>query len=754
MERVLQLNDIDESVSRLGTPDSFSFSKEATATANANANADAAIGFVVEEPASTLLSSSASSSASSSSSPTVSLHEQQQQQQHHHHQHHHQQIENNDDGYAALWEEVAAVFGDALVGDHTGPVDAFKCVYSKDDGTLFVTPSHLFFVPYEDSVLDLPSASSPRSSVSLARTQSLKQKFVTKKLSLAQSRVQKDSLQHQVPLHHHQQPLADDNESTSSGSLPRNARGSLDYNPSHTLDSRRKSMFKSSAAATPIIPSSNPFHISIASITSVQKSRTMPMLMQPNAIQVECRNTSDNVFSHTSKFTFYGFTGSVKVQAIEKLIVSTVDLYRETHAKSVLKHGSKKKTMSRRPSVGTSNLYTALTGKGADDYIHITSDAIGGVGKDLDLETVIKLAGPQSIKMQISKSVGSSSASSVVGAFNGDDNKNSFPTSSASSSPNGSSLNVSAVKPKSALKSRGDLDGPVSPTGSLTSLPAPIAPSTASVQKKNSVAPLPKSKPSTPTQGGTPEPDESAVPSVQSRSVAPSPLKPQQQQQPQQPQQQFQSAKYTASPQSSTSSVPPPVPPLPANLTNNTSISSSTGSKLKKNNESSSSSATLASISSASSPSPASSSSTASLSSLQLQLPRKEKSMSVLPISSATIAAAASTSYSSALQSRRLSRAQNPHASNTNAGTTTTTTTSRGSTPLLDDLIPPPRTVSRNGFQQQQQSQHQDVTTFSIYGTRFLVNFDRLVDVLLVGFGAVVLVVVALDFWLIVNIVF
>ncbi|KAI9333287.1 hypothetical protein BDR26DRAFT_868519 [Obelidium mucronatum] len=699
MERVALLNDIDDGSPR-GTPES-------------------GLGLVEEPEEQQRLKGSSSSSQSSTRANSVASDGRDQ--------------EGDGQDYSTLWEEVEAVFGEA-VERQAGRVDAFKCVYAKDEGTLFVTPSQLFFVPLEDTHGGaVVAAPAPKSSVSLARTQSLKQKFVAKKMSLAQtqagsasaSATAKTATAIPTPaIAAAELSLSgDDAESTSSNSLPRSAaqpaRSSLDYNPAQTsLDSRRRSMFiKPSAAAAALAPATLPFHISNASITSVQKTRTMPMLMQPNAIQVECRNTSDNVFSHTSKHVFHGFTGGAKIHAIEKLIVVTVDTYREIHAKSVLKHG-KKKTMSRRPSVGTSNLYTALTGKGADDYIHITSDAIIA-GKELELEDVVKLAGPHSIKMQVAKS---------------------SPAVTASSISTTTTTVASDEKVVSKSKSRAILESTDA--------------SVAVVGKKNSVAPLPKSKPGTP-QNGTPEPDDKGVstdtPQSGTRSVPQSPLKQSQQMQTQPP-------KAVVSSPTSTTGPPPPVPPLPI-------------SKLKKTSDSSSSSTPTPSLSASSIPSStASYSSTSSLSSLSstlpIQLPRKEKSMSVLPAltstssssSAASTTTAAGAAAASALQSRRLSRAQNASGSFSHSAIPQT---------LLDELTPPPRTASRSEFfaesyfngsqydqQQQLHSNRDGLATFSVYGTRFLVNFDRLVDVMLVGFGAVVLMVVVVDFWLIVRIVF
>ncbi|KAJ3076686.1 hypothetical protein HDU98_001148 [Podochytrium sp. JEL0797] len=285
--------------------------------------------------------------------------------------------------YAPLWDELAAVFGEAIIEGREGVVE--------DEGTLFIAPTHLFFIPtlHQNTSTSSTTTTTPISTeispVSLARTKSLQQKFKSKRLSLAQT------------------GKPDTSESTTTP--PTSPRTSLD-NPPPPIDvTRRRSLFtRRESTTTPPPPrTATHFHLPIPHITSISKTRTNPVLLHPNALLIESRNTQENVLSHTRKDVFSGFPGTLRLIDLEKRVLSNVDVYRESVGDQAGGSGGKesgstsvKKKIKRRPSVGTSALYTALVGKGADDFMHLTSDLAKGEGK---------VDGPKSIKMAVSKSL-------------------------------------------------------------------------------------------------------------------------------------------------------------------------------------------------------------------------------------------------------------------------------------------------------------------------------------------------------------
>ncbi|KAJ3279681.1 hypothetical protein HDU79_000374, partial [Rhizoclosmatium sp. JEL0117] len=220
---------------------------------------------------------------------------------------------------------------------------------------------------------------------------------------------------------------------TAPASLPRNWRASRRSSAEHppveppvstqasSTTSRRMSFFKSqnSPASAPIDDSSHtshspiePFQIPVSSILSVTKTRSSPVHLTANAILIETRNTSDAVFSHTSKHVFYGFASAVKLPSLEKKISSLVEAWREKEGENVVK----KKGVPRRPSVGTSALYSLLAGKDGDDYSHITSDLI--VGDQLTSEKKV-VAGPETIRLQVTKNLSGNSRVADSDAENG-----------------------------------------------------------------------------------------------------------------------------------------------------------------------------------------------------------------------------------------------------------------------------------------------------------------------------------------------
>ncbi|KAI8610975.1 hypothetical protein BC830DRAFT_1143259, partial [Chytriomyces sp. MP71] len=106
------------------------------------------------------------------------------------------------------------------------------------------------------------------------------------------------------------------------------------------------------------------FAFPISAITSITRTRTLPMLVAPNAIQIECRNISDDIFAaHSFKHAFTNFVG-VKVSAIETFINQAIDADRVKQARSVFgdRSKSKSKNVARRLSIGTQNLYNMFTG--------------------------------------------------------------------------------------------------------------------------------------------------------------------------------------------------------------------------------------------------------------------------------------------------------------------------------------------------------------------------------------------------------
>ncbi|KAJ3076094.1 hypothetical protein HDU99_001423, partial [Rhizoclosmatium hyalinum] len=317
-----------------------------------------------------------------------------------------------------LWNEVAAVFGESNLGGRVGPVEAFKCSHGKDAGSLFIARHSLYFVPAEwRDPFDVSIQN-----VSLARTHSLKQSLGTKRLSIANNAKnlfvskKESGVSLRVALSDSEDTSA---ANTAPASLPRNWRASRRSSAEHppveppvsaqasSTASRRMSFFKSqnSSASAPIDDSSHtshspiePFQIPVSSILSVTKTRSSPVHLTANAILIETRNTSDAVFSHTSKHVFYGFASAVKLPSLEKKISSLVEAWREKEGENVVK----KKGVPRRPSVGTSALYSLLAGKDGDDYSHITSDLIAGDQLTSEKKVV---AGPETIRLQVTKNL-------------------------------------------------------------------------------------------------------------------------------------------------------------------------------------------------------------------------------------------------------------------------------------------------------------------------------------------------------------
>ncbi|KAJ3391364.1 hypothetical protein HDU84_006109 [Entophlyctis sp. JEL0112] len=61
-------------------------------------------------------------------------------------------------------------------------------------------------------------------------------------------------------------------------------------------------------------------HIPVASIISISKAKTMPILMNANALIIEHRNTSDDILGHSLKNTFAAFVGT-KIGVVESVLL-------------------------------------------------------------------------------------------------------------------------------------------------------------------------------------------------------------------------------------------------------------------------------------------------------------------------------------------------------------------------------------------------------------------------------------------------
>ncbi|KAJ3131001.1 hypothetical protein HK100_007033 [Physocladia obscura] len=290
-----------------------------------------------------------------------------------------------------LWSQLAVVFG----GQHINGIDfssssrvrieAFRCSFLRDSGTLYATPTYLFFVPSQhqanpsittthsiantnvnasvnilssasssststllptvgitdessDSVSDHDSANTklkPPTQSGLARAlSSTRQKLASKRLSMSVSRQPQKS------------PSQEEKETALE--IHTDLKGELDNNvedgggDDSILRSTSTSTLVSPTAATVRKPNSipnpktsplasyPPFYITVASITSISRVKTMPILLSPNAISIESRNTNEQILSHFSKHVFHAFIG-VKVSHVEHAISMLVDQNRAVH---------------------------------------------------------------------------------------------------------------------------------------------------------------------------------------------------------------------------------------------------------------------------------------------------------------------------------------------------------------------------------------------------------------------------------------